>query len=195
MAELLTVIAVIMILASTAAPSFIRLMRDRRVNAAAIEVADMYRVARTRAMGRGAAVMVRWDQTAVPPTSAAPDGHFAMREATMDTSGGPPLPASSCFAADWSDGSPTSRKVRSFDERRPQYSPAAASFHEPNGTVRSYAELCFTPRGRTFIRFDATTAFAPLTGVPRLEVVNLSTTLRRKVLLPPSGIARVITTL
>ena len=195
MAELLTVIAVIMILASTAAPSFIRLMRDRRVNAAAIEVADMYRVARTRAMGRGAAVMVRWNQSALPPSSTAPDGHFSMREATLDTSGGPALPTSSCFAADWSDGSPTSRRVRGFDERQPQYSPAVASFHEADGTPRSYAELCFTPRGRSFIRFDATGTFVPLLGVPRLEVLNFATKLRRKVLLPPTGIARVITTL
>ncbi len=193
--ELLTVIGVIMILSAAAAPSFVRLMRDRRVNAAAIEVADMYRVARTRAMGRGAAVMVRWNQAALLPSAAFPDGHFAMREATIGAGAGAALPTSSCFAPDWSDASTTSRRVRSFDERAPQFNPAAATFHLPNGTVEAYAELCFTPRGRAFIRFDPTAAFTPLTGVPRLDVVNLSTQLRRRVLLPPSGIARVVTTL
>ena len=195
MVELLSVIAVISILTASAAPSFVRLMRDRRVNAAAIEMADMYRSARTRSMARGAAVMVRWNQTAVPPSNTDPDGHMSMREAISDISTGPALPISSCTAADWSDGSNTSRRVRGFDERRSRYAPAAASFYDPGGSVQSYSELCFTPRGRMFIRFDATGAFTPLFGVPRLDVVNLATQLRRRVLIPPSGIARVVTRL
>src|SRR5262245_51449056 len=58
--EMLTVIAMIGILAVAASPIFVNMMRDRRINRAGMNIADYYRTARTRALGRGMPVLVRW---------------------------------------------------------------------------------------------------------------------------------------
>lgn len=195
MVELLTVIAVIGILAAAAAPSFVEFMRDRRVSDAASNIAELYRTARSRAMGRGSATMVRWNETAALPTDSNPEGHFGMREAVM----GPAtpfharLPSTSCLAADFSVGSTTSAHIAAFDERRQRYAPAQATFRNPNNTDVGYAEICYTPRGRSFIRYSPGAGWQALTGVPTIEVLNGDTSLRRFVVLPPNGAARIET--
>ena len=55
MMELLAVMVIIGILAAVASPSFVDVMRDRRVNRSAQAIAEMYRMARARSMGRGGA--------------------------------------------------------------------------------------------------------------------------------------------
>jgi type IV fimbrial biogenesis protein FimT len=199
--ELLAVLAIIGILAAAASPSFVKLMRDGRVGSAATNIADIYRVARSRALGRGSAVMVRFnDSTSVP--------HLVMREAIRGETGidggssldaCAPSPSPTCTGTDWADSSDNSKYVMSFDDRSSQYSPARSVFVKPDGTVMAsgsgYAEICFTPRGRTFIRHAAADAFEPLIGVARIEVENTKTTLVRQVLVPPSGAARVVSRL
>ena len=192
MAELLTVVAIIGILAAAASPSFVRLMRDRRVNDAAQQMADLYRSARSRAMGRGSATLVRWNAAANPPTDANPAGHLTIREAVVGAGGGAMLPSTSCSATSWLDASPTSRYVASFDERRPRFEPAVAAFQNAQGGPLGYAEICYTPRGRTFVRYTPAGVFQPLNSVPRIEVTNTRTKMRRYIILPPNGVARVI---
>ncbi len=195
LAELLTVVAIIGILAAAASPSFVRLMRDRRVSDAAQQMADMYRGARARAMGRGSAIVVRWNAAASMPTQANPAGHLTMREAVLG-SGGPDLallPSTSCAATSWIDTSATSRYVMSFDERRKRFEPAAAEFQDAQGGTLPYVEICYTPRGRTFIRYSAAGNFLPLASVPRIQVANTTTALRRFIILPPNGVARLVT--
>jgi type IV fimbrial biogenesis protein FimT len=187
--ELLAVIAIIGILAAAAAPSFVSLLRDRRVTEAARHVADLYRLARSRAMGRGSAVMVRWSSNAVPGQT---DGHFAIWEAVAGptTSGEDRLPSARCLT-DWNTNATF---VTSFDERR-RHRHAAVGFRDENGTDLGFAEICFTPRGRAFIRTAEGGAFAPLTGVPRVEVTNMDSGMIRQVIIPPTGVARVETKL
>jgi len=192
MAELLTVVAIIGILSVAAAPSFVRIMRDRRVNNAAQQFADMYRTARSRAMGRGSATLVRWNENANLPTPTNRDGRMVMREAIMGAGQGALLPSTSCFATNWATNSTTSRFVTSFDDRWERYDPAAAAFQSAGGAPVTYAEICFTPRGRTFIRYAPNGAFTPLSSVPRVEVRNTKSTMRRYVIMPPNGVARVI---
>jgi len=192
MVELLTVITIVGILAVAAAPSFVRLLRDRRVTDAAQQLADLYRGARSRAMGRGSAILIRWNQNASTPTNANPAGRATMREAIMGAGQGALLPSTSCFATDWTATSVTSRYVMSFDDRRPRFDPAAAAFQDAQGTAVNYAEICFTPRGRTFIRYAPNGVFTPLIGVPRIEVRNTKSNMRRYVIVPPNGVARVI---
>ena len=103
-----------------------------------------------------------------------------------------PSPASSCFGTDWTDAGPTSKYVMAFDERQAQYQPSQAAFVDPDGNAVAYAEICFTPRGRTFVRYAAAGTFVPLTGVPHIAVTNTTTSLVRQVLLPPNGVARVV---
>ncbi len=192
MAELLTVVAIIGILVAAAAPSFVRLMRDRRVSDAAQQMADLFRGARARAMGRGSATMVRWNVAANMPTTANPSGHLTVREAVVGVGGGALLPSTSCSATNWANASPTSRFVASFDERRPRFVPAAAAMQTAQGGPLNYAEICYTPRGRTFIRYTANGVFLPLNGVPRIQVTNTRTNMQRYIILPPNGVARVI---
>jgi prepilin-type N-terminal cleavage/methylation domain-containing protein len=195
--ELLAVVAIIGILAAAASPVFVQLIRDGRVSSAATAFADVYRTGRARAQGRGSAVVIRWNTAQALPTAANPAGHVTMREAIVGAAGGDcaPSPAPSCFGTNWADGGTTSKFVMSFDERLAQYQPSSAEFLDPAGTASGYAEICFTPRGRTFIRYAANGAFLPLTGVPRIEVTNSTTSVVRQVLLPPNGVARVVTRL
>jgi len=193
LAELLTVVAIIGILAAAASPSFVRLMRDRRVSDAAQQMADMYRGARARAMGRGSAIVVRWNAAASMPTQANPAGHLTMREAVLGSGVGALLPSTSCAATSWLDTSATSRYVMAFDERRKRFEPSAAVFQTAQGGTLPYVEICYTPRGRTFIRYTAAGNFLPLASVPRIQVANTTTALRRYIILPPNGVARLVT--
>lgn len=193
--ELVTVIAVVGILAASAAPAFISYVRDGRVSEAASNIADLYRGARSRAMGRGSATVVRWNASAALPTVAQPEGHFGVREAVAgpNTPFNQMLPATSCFAADFEVGSNTSKHVTSFDERLARYQPAVASVVDGNNAELSYVEVCYTPRGRTFVRQAAGDPWQPLTEVLAVEVTNPSTTMRRYVIVPPNGAARLET--
>lgn len=196
--ELLTVITVIGILVAAAAPSFVSFLRDRRVDDAARNIADMYRQARARALGRGSAVMVRWDAGAAQPTNANPAGRFTMLEAVAGAASpfSPFLPSSSCTgpnpATQWANGANTNLFVQSFDDRRQRYEPAVATFFSGQGAQLPYVELCFTPRGRTFISTAPGGAFVPLNGVPRVDVTNTVDQKVRAVIIPPTGGARVV---
>jgi type IV fimbrial biogenesis protein FimT len=66
----------------------------------------------------------------------------------------------------------------------------ATEFLDDANGVHQQADVCFTPRGRTFIRYNYTDALLPMTGVPQFRVRNTRTNLPRKVLIPPNGVAR-----
>ena len=63
--EVLTVLAVISILAMSASPTFVNLMRDRRVNRAAMQLIDYLRTGRSMAIGRGQPIVVQWNASGV----------------------------------------------------------------------------------------------------------------------------------
>ncbi len=196
MMEMLAVVALIAVLAAGASPSLIQLTRERRVDFAAASVADLYRTARTRAMGRGSATLVRWDKNVAEPTSAITPGHFTLREAVLGNGGTDTmLPAMSCFAADWSNTGVTSKFVAMFDERPKRFSPAQATFLDADGAEQTIAEVCFTPRGRTFYRASTGGTFNALNGVVRARMKNTSSGSWRQIVIPPSGAARVVTEL
>src|SRR5438094_966029 len=87
--EMLSVVAFIGIVVAAAAPSWVELQRDRRADAAGRAIADLYRIARSRALGRGSAVLVRWDNNAGLPVVGAqtPTGHFTVREGIAPITG------------------------------------------------------------------------------------------------------------
>jgi type II secretory pathway pseudopilin PulG len=191
MMELLAVVAFIGIMAAAAAPSFIRMMRDRRVQSLALRQVDMLRLARTRAMGRGAAQLFRWQRDLAAPSSATTPGRMQLREAVKGGTGDDQfLPSSSCFAPNWSNTSSDSRAVSSFDDRRVRYEWAQPVMRDPVGTEVPIVEFCFTPRGRTFVRESLSGSFTALTSVYRFEVTNTETGLVRQVIIPPNGAAR-----
>jgi Tfp pilus assembly protein FimT len=204
MVELLTAICVIGILAAASAPSFLRLLRDRRVNDASSEIANLYRHARARAMGRGSAVAVLWNVNATHPTSVninAPDGHFVMREAIVGV-GGPfaTLPSANCLVTNFDNPGATSAHVNHFDERRRRYEPAEAAFFDIGNAQLDESGVCFTPRGRAYLRAGGPgSPWTLMNGVPRVQVTNadpgvpVGDRMERQVIIPPTGAARVVT--
>ncbi|HVY44675.1 MAG TPA: prepilin-type N-terminal cleavage/methylation domain-containing protein [Minicystis sp.] len=184
--ELMAVMAIIGILAAVASPTFIQLVRDQRVSRCAMEIADLYRLARSRALGRGSAVLVRW--TAGGGVSGK--GLVEIREAI--TPGAlVPTPSTSCSTTDWTDASLVSRHVYNFDPGNGAYELAQINFFDELGGAEPVSEMCFTPRGRTFIRYNIGAPFVQLAGVPSYTVVNTSTNRVRTVFVPPNGVARV----
>nr|WP_281180872.1 prepilin-type N-terminal cleavage/methylation domain-containing protein [Chondromyces crocatus] len=175
--ELLAVVIIIGVLAATASPMFVQIMRDRRVNRTAMEISSMYRLARSRSLGRGTAVMVRWD---------AGTGNLDMREAASILTF--PVLNSNCWTADFN----TADQFRQISTLRVNggASELASVAMLNNASEVPQVDICFTPRGRAFIRFDTNGPFAPLTTVPTFRVDNQQTGLSRTVLIPPNGAAR-----
>ena len=201
MAELLAALAIIGILTAAASPVFVRMMRDDRVGSVGNQIAGVYRVARTRALGRGTCVMVRWDKNHGGPTTSDPSGRFTIVEAMVSMGGGTgggapavvPMPSSNCTGTDWTDAAQT-RIVAGFHDLAPQYEPSEAKLYvsDSGGTESepTTCEVVFSPRGRTFIRVPGT-GFLPLRAVVRIAVENKQTTFVRNVVVPPNGGARV----
>jgi type IV fimbrial biogenesis protein FimT len=70
------------------------------------------------------------------------------------------------------------------------YELVGLTFLDEGGNAQSFAEMCFSARGRTFVRYVEGGAFEPVDGVPRVNVMNTRTTLVRTVFIPPNGVAR-----
>lgn len=188
MTEMLAVVAIIGLLAAIASPVFIRQMRDSRVNRAAMILSEHYRTARSRALGRGAAILVRWNAS----KGLGGKGLLETREAIDPLTQALPMP--SCTATNWDNGSNQSRPYDSFNPGNGAFELASIQFFTPLGAASDYAEICFTPRGRTFIRLDPGSPFVELVGAARFDVSNTDTTSAanppRKVFIPPNGVAR-----
>jgi type IV fimbrial biogenesis protein FimT len=194
--ELMVVVILIGVLVVTAVPSITKQMRDRRTNQAAHEVAMLYRQARSLAMGRGAAVLVRFDGTA--------NGRIEVREATTAPNSVAgrcaSLPSASCSGGSWDAAQTTlNRLVSSFDlNNNGRYTDVKMTFFQGNGaSAGNSVDICFTPLGRPFRRADFAGTFTPMIDVPYL-VVNRYDPLNpttpegrpRTVLVLPNGTSR-----
>lgn len=182
--EVLAVVIIIGIFAAAASPTFIQLMRDRRVNRAAMEITGLYRLARSRALGRSNPVLVRWRESGA-------DQGFQVREGIVRRTGD--VFAEGCKSiTDWQDPTQaqlvTDFKPKSFVGAT--YELAGFSFLDENANAQAFAEMCFSARGRTFVRYADGALFDALTGVPRVNVANTRTGLVRTVFIPPNGVAR-----
>jgi type II secretory pathway pseudopilin PulG len=187
----MVVIVIIGVLVTLAIPSIAQQMRDRRNNQAAHEVALLYRRARALAMGRGAAVMIRYD--------AATRGMVEVREARNTTPAKAgvsgtcsTLPATNCQGTVWTDGDPSNQLVATFDPaQQGAYPNAQIDFFKADGSKQTAVDLCFTPSGRPLVRYGHTGQFSPLPEVPYIEVSPVDKGgITRTVLVSPSGASR-----
>jgi type II secretory pathway pseudopilin PulG len=179
---MLAVIVIIGLLATLATPSFIAMMRDRRVTQVGVMMADTYREARTRSLARGLAVAVRWQ------SDGNGKGTLEIREAIMLLPGlGKPAV---CHTADWSTASADTRRVSVHNYASSIYELAGIKLVTEGGVDTPFGEMCFAPEGRTYVRYSDNGVFTALTGVPHFEIINTSTQLKRTVYLPPNGVAR-----
>lgn len=186
MLEVLTVIALIGLLAALASPVITNQLRDRAVASATMRVADIFRFARARAL-QSQAVLVTFSSTGGP--SGAPG--LVIREAVV-TDAGALTPT--CSSTNWADNNPANKKLASFPgSAADSWGYASPTFYEPTppGAAKTYVEICYTSRGQTYVRYAANGAFTALTGVARIDVTNTKTNFRRAVFVPPSTASRV----
>jgi type IV fimbrial biogenesis protein FimT len=189
----MVVVVIITALSALAIPSIIKQMRDRRTRQAAEEIASLYRQARLRALGRGSAVLVRYDRTA---------GTYATLEAVIGPGTGAPatagcvqLPVANCATTNWAG---TGAQLLStwtvpLGMRSEVYADLTkgGSGTVAPGTDRGSLDVCFTPMGRTLIRDLAANPLQTMSGVPVIRVSGADTTrLKRHVVIPPNGLAR-----
>jgi prepilin-type N-terminal cleavage/methylation domain-containing protein len=188
--ELMVVVVMIGILAALGIPSITRQMKDRRNNQAAHQVSLLYRAARARAMGRGAAVNIRFSN------NLSPRGAVEVLESIRGTTGNQgtivELPGTSCQGTDWTAGSTGIRSIEVFDPaNNGAFDNVTMSFLNSAGATQAPAEICFSPLGRAFQRFGAATAWTPMTQVPYISVTpHDGMGLTRTVLVLPNGTSR-----
>jgi prepilin-type N-terminal cleavage/methylation domain-containing protein len=177
--ELMVVVVIIAVLAAISVPLFVGKMRERRSQQTALQIAGLYRDARMRALGRGAAVLVSFSggtwqvQEGVEGATAS--------DARTGTSNCRSLPTTGCLTNPW-DGT-ASRSIATFKPADVS-GDIAATF---NGDA---VDLCFTPLGRTFVRDSGTTTWSTLTSVVSIDVKRGSDGLERTVVVLPNGTAR-----
>lgn len=185
--ETLVVITIFGIIAVTVSPSMVRMLRDRRVQRAAAHLSDVYRTARTRAMGRGLPMLVTY-------TTSGQQGIATIIEPLVTTQAA----AATCQTTQWTNFGPpgTAGAVQEYyriNLTQGLYQPTQLKFDDdatPSAT-QTFHQTCFMPSGRTYTRAAANGTFAPMRGVITISVTNTDSGLVRKVLVPPSGVARI----
>jgi hypothetical protein len=149
-------------------------------------VALLYRQARAMAMGRGTAVLVRYD--------ASSRGVVTVRQAVNSGDGSHCLgvPAPNCQANNWDAASTTNQLIATFDPSlAPIYSNVQLAFS--NSQSNTEGDLCFSPLGRPYWRNGhvGQNNFQPLTEVPTIAVSPVDGIgLTRTVLVLPTGVSR-----
>lgn len=192
--ELVVVVIIIGVMAALAIPTITGQMRSRRTQFVAKEIANLYRNGRMRAMGRGSAVLIRFDRNVELP------GRFEVREAVRSAQANPNcdrLPVSSCTLTDWDPNKPESMVIGQFSiVGRPELEGIRTRVKDPTDADQAAMDVCFTPMGRAFMRYGQANPFTPLTTVPRVKVSRVTAGTdtpygpSRWVLVPPNGNTR-----
>jgi type II secretory pathway pseudopilin PulG len=178
--ELMVVVVIIGLLATIAVPTIASRLRERRSAEAAQRIASIYREARMRSMGRGAAVLVRFDS-----------GGFTVLEAIR-----PPLtdnadctgePSSSCTNTNWTNAANRTQLSVFNPSKRSEYEGVTVEATSPAST--SFYDVCFTPMGRSYHRTVALDPLSPMASVATFSVKRAAG-LSRSVTLLPNGVAR-----
>lgn len=187
--ELITVVTIIAVFAALAIPSAVVQLRDRRVQEAARRIGIAYREARLRALGRGSAVLVRFNA-----------GVMTVHEARVGVSVGgnagcADLPVSSCLNTDWSSASASQRIIDGYQPPSSgEMSDLTVAITDSADAAVPNLDICFTPMGRGFARRENTNGpFAPLADAFVATVSRPGMTRTRQVVLMPNGTARLFT--
>ena len=189
--ELMVVVVIIAILAAIAVPLFVERIRENAVNRSVAGMADVFRGARTRAIGRGAAIMVTvQDNGSITVLEGVKSMAVA---AASQTAGCGNLPTRGCTTNDWGNIGAgavigTARSVGGM---------AASTDYTTTvmlgDTGQTPLNICFSPGGRTFV--NVTGVWTPANWVPLTNVVTLAVASpsgrTRNVVVLPNGIARI----
>jgi prepilin-type N-terminal cleavage/methylation domain-containing protein len=199
--ELMVVVIIIGIMAVLAVPSMRLTTFDRHAYDDAGAIMQLFRSARTRAIARGGAELIK-----MTSDTTADRGTFQMWEAVSPNLGGgnAATPVASCKApTSWASLVSTNTSVLLIDGVNLNGNPEADAdiettfnFYGPAATTSPKAAyVCYTPLGHLFV--NTTAVFNTLLPnlnpfevvVQRLGVGGSAT--KRSVLVPPNGMARV----
>jgi prepilin-type N-terminal cleavage/methylation domain-containing protein len=197
--ELVVVVVIIGTLAALAMPAISGQMRDRRAQQAAQDVATLYRNARTRALARGAAVLVRFDGGV-----DSGGGRIEVRESIQAAEAADadancaPLPGAGCNSTLWGAADATNQMLTSLEPGlRGEYENVVVSMAASIGgapAATPQLDVCFSSVGSAFIRAASSGAFSRMTGVAVATVGRrhdgTPLGLQREVVIPPNGAAR-----
>lgn len=192
MIELMVVVIIISVVAALTIPNITRRMRERRSGEAAHRVMLLYQEARMTAMGRGTAVLVRYNHPGVDESSL---DVLIGQAGNLAAAGCQQLPIPSCTAIDWNIAAAQQfRPLTSFDpDDSGLYDRVTIEMHSPSDTP-SFLDVCFTPMGRTFVRQSQYVGFSEMTGVYRADVFRNEGGTKigrtRSVTILPNGAAR-----
>lgn len=186
--ELMAVVLIITVFAAVSAPTITGQLRDRRVQESARKIAMLYRQARLRSMGRGAAVLVRF-------TSGQFEVHEARLGPAAAVSACADLPVSSCVDTVWSDTNSTHLVDWHIESTTGDTAGTTIAVTDSSGGDRPALDICFTPMGRTFVRESVSDAdaFDTLSETYVATVDRTGMPRPRRVVLMPNGTARLST--
>jgi type IV fimbrial biogenesis protein FimT len=182
--ELMVVVLIITVIAGLAAPTAVSQLRDRRVQEAARKIAMLFREARLQAVGRGAAVLMRYNGTT-----------FSVLEARAGTGATcPDAPVPDCLSVSWASVPDASRLVSAFAPvaAAGDLSTMTLTLSDSAGSAVSALEVCFSPNGRSFSRqvINDGTALLPMNQVYVATLSRPGNGRTRRVALLPNGTAR-----
>jgi type IV fimbrial biogenesis protein FimT len=183
--ELVVVVLIIGITAAIATPVLAGRMRERRSRDLAQRVAQVYTLARMRALGRGSAVLVRFNQASGFTVLESVEG-LAVATARMGATNGASCvtrPGLGCLSNDWTatNAAGTARTVQTLSW--------PSEFTVSTGT--NTLDICFTASGRSFLSTDGVPPRQPMVGAQLISVKRDGGGLTRTIAVLPSGMARV----
>jgi type II secretion system protein H len=199
--ELMVVVIIVGILAVLAVPSMSLTTYERDTYNDAGAIMQIFRAARTRAIGRGSAVMV-----SIMP-GAANRGAFQVYEAVTanpNNAAGAQMPVSTCkYPTDWTiasltaiDGIDLNGAANSVEALAGiTATPYSYTYATPAKTAFTQGFVCYTPLGRSYVSIPGVAAKPVFTGLSAATVIEIQVTHNdgatlRSVLVPPNGMAR-----
>jgi prepilin-type N-terminal cleavage/methylation domain-containing protein len=194
--ELMVVVVIIAVLAVIAVPSFTARFRQQRVVRAAQDIAEVYRTARTQALGRGSAVMVTFtpnvNGTGSVELLEAVEGDAAGATAQRTNCGN--APGRGCLTNNWANVliAPNVGSARRLYLFQPPTSvTTTAKVGSTQVSAGSAFSVCYSPGGRAYVNTTGTwnaASWSVLNTVLDLGITGESRTHRVVVL--PNGTAR-----
>lgn len=184
--ELVVVVLIIGITAALATPTMTSQMRERRSRDVAQRVAQLYGGARMRALGRGAAVLVRYRSDTGFTVLESIWGAAAAAAAGMSVTCAE-QPGLGCLANTWANAA-TMRQVADL----PLDSQLTVTAKNQADSAVTQMDICFSPAGRSFISFNGAAPTTAMVGATTVDVQRTGngTGLLRTVAILPNGMAR-----
>jgi type IV fimbrial biogenesis protein FimT len=188
--ELVVVVLIIGITAALATPGMTEQIRERRSRDVAQRIAQLYSGARMRALGRGAAVLVRYRAATGFTVLESIQGAAAATSQNATSATCAAQAGLGCLANNWGDAT-LSRLVEAIAPT----SEITMTAKNQASTDVTQMDICFTPMGRSFVTFDDATPPKAMVGATTVDVQRLTSTgalagLRRSVAILPNGMAR-----